>query len=484
MKKSLTISKLILTLWRKELLKTLDTRTKQLSALLISLSLLILGSIAGYTFTRMYFHTMMKDSTLVFTIGNFLNASIFTCLLFIIFKVLTSDRDQLSVKLSWFPVTPFEKNVGYFLPFTLQILGINLLIFSIILLPAFLLEEAGFTFTLSFFLGLILQSLFIVSLLEFIYNLSNAILAFSNLPYGKLLTLILLFVSILFYGLETISIEDVLANASDFDYNLFYLLSPLPLWLSGKLSSMNVNVFLLFGIGLGGLFLSFAALFLTQPSRTKKSSTLFRNIPMPTSQWGAVLVKEIKTQARDEENLLSLLLIIILTFLAKLHFHFSGNNMILMGFAGLSGFVALNSFGNDLKFAPLYRTYLIGAKSISLAKFGGLSLLAFIQVILYSGITLFLPDTLSSLVYILLILLNSTAILYVTGLTIPVHKKNTQAAFLAIFFLIILLIPITYILQSTVTDLTLLPKIMLTLGGELLICLIILTLGEWRFGHD
>src|SRR5690606_28904928 len=161
LKKSFIISNFMLKMWMKEILKILNTKTKQAVSVIVALFLIFIASLVGYQLTSLsltsFFSGDPKSLTLLI-VSMYFNASIFTMVLFILFKTVATDYDRLSIQLSWFPIKRYEKNLGYFLLFSNMLIGLVILFISLIIVPASVMQGAGVRFIFAFLVGLFLQS--------------------------------------------------------------------------------------------------------------------------------------------------------------------------------------------------------------------------------------------------------------------------------------------------------------------------------------
>lgn len=476
----------MLKMWKKEIRKILNTKTKIAISIIISLFLLFITSLAGYELTSITLSSFLNGDTrslTLLTVSMFLNASIFTIVFFILFKTVASDYDRLSIQLSWLPVKSFEKNLGYFILFSSVIISLVFIIISLIILPAFLKSGVGIQFIFAFLLGLILQISFILFLTQGIYNLVNFIVKICKIPFTKLLTLFLLVFICLTYGLETIHIQKLLENYSEFDYNFMYLLTPIFLWIVQELTYMDVNIFLIFGVYVGVAIASYFSLFLMDTEKEKRSLKLLRFIPMPTSKLGALIVKEMKSQCRNEENLLNFILIVLLTILFSIKFSFDHQLVILFILSGTTGIIALNSFGNDLKMNSSYKLFGMTPWKVAFSKLVGLSILSFIQLIVYCLILMYVPETITVSLQIILISINSIALFYVAGMLIPLDKNNPYTGILAFSFLLCMLVPIFFIGNYVMGQVDGMLKYLIIIVFELLLGTILILINRWRFNY-
>ncbi|MEH6849888.1 hypothetical protein [Bacillus pseudomycoides] len=487
MKKSLIISSLMLKMWKKEIRKLLDTKMKVFIASVFTLSIISIAVFGGYQITSVSLQGFLNGDTrsiTLLTVSMYLNASILTFVFFIFFKAMASDQDRLSIQLSWFPVNLFEKNLGYFIPFSSVILSLVFCMISIIMVPAFFTQKAGFIFSCAFLFGLLLQSFFVLCLMQFIYNISTFLVKICKLPFGKLLTLLLVILVCLIYGLESLSIKGMLNTFTVFDYNVTYFASPIFLGVIGELAYMKVNIPIIIIGYIGVILLSFFSLFLINIKSEKRSLKLFRFLPIPQNKLGALIVKEVKSQCRNEENLLNSILIIILVILFKLKFNFQDNSVIIIALAGITGIIALNSFGNDKKMYLAYKTYNITSLKVLTGKFIGLCILSLIQLVIFCLLLLYTPDTFKESFQIILIVINSIAAFYLAGTIIPLDKNNPYAGILAFIFILCSLIPIVFIGNQIIGQTNEVLKFGSIILAEILLGIIIALTNRWRLKNE
>ena len=92
MKKSFIISNFMLKMWMKEILKILNTKTKQAVSVIVALFLIFIASLVGYQLTSLsltsFFSGDPKSLTLLI-VSMYFNASIFTMVLFILLNFRT-----------------------------------------------------------------------------------------------------------------------------------------------------------------------------------------------------------------------------------------------------------------------------------------------------------------------------------------------------------------------------------------------------------
>ncbi|MDQ0418586.1 hypothetical protein J2Z48_002789 [Croceifilum oryzae] len=485
MKKLLRISSIILTMWRLEIEKIVNTRAKKLVVLMVLLFMISIAAFGGYQITNASLSSFLQGdirSISMLTISMYLNASIYTFVFFILLKTIASDQDWLSTKCKWLPITPFERNLGYQIPLILTILVLIFFITGIILLPAFIIHQIGFGFSVAFFTGLLLQVLLTFSLLQLAYHVVTFFIISCKLPFGKFFPLFIVIILFGSYGLETLSIQGILTSFTDFHYNLYYLTSPLFLQIIGELSQMKVNLLFIVAIYVSIVLVSMASLLLISIQSEKRSLTFLRWIPIPRNKFGAVWVKEIKSQSRNEENVLNFFLILLLILVLNLKFNLASYSFLLLALAAMAGMIALNSFGNDKKMVPFYKIYDIQPNTIVLAKYTGLILLAVMQWILFCSLALYLPKN-NEYWQALLIILNSTALFYLVGVIIPLDRRNPHIGLFAFVSFLFVLFPIMFIANYFGGYLPTFTQIGAIVLVEALISVAILMAHQWRFKH-
>lgn len=473
----------MVTIWIRELGRILDSRIKIAAAVSILFGVISFAALGGYQITSVTLASFLggdRQSLSLLTVSMYLNASIFVSLFFIVFKAVTPDQDQLSMKLSWFPVTRFERNVGYFIPFVGILLLLVLFILSIILLPAFILQKVGFGFILTFFTGLFLQAFFTLSIMHLLYNLIHFIVNMLKLPFGKFFSLFLLIAATVYYAINTLSIQSMLQTFSNFDYHAFYLMAPLMFSDIGAITPMDrlllVSVFVTVTVA------SFASLFLVRVQMEKRGLKWLRFIPIPRNRWGALIAKEVKSQWRNEENIINFALILVLLLFTNAQFNLWGNPILMFALAAIVGIIALNSFGHDMKMISLYKIFDIRPHTTATAKMVGLIVLAVVQWLFFTALALSNPF--SNWWQLLLIIIHSTALFYLAGTIIPVDKNSPHTGLLSFLLLILLIFPIALIANYLMGHASQTVKIGMLVVGELLLLFAIFASHQWRYNHE
>ncbi|MGV2910893.1 hypothetical protein ACNPNT_03705, partial [Bacillus safensis] len=268
-----------------------------------------------------------------------INASIFTSLLFVLIKVRTPEQDRFSMQLSWFPLSTFQKSFGYFIPMVTVVAGLVLFFIGILLLPNFIAQGIGIFFIFTFFLMVLLQSLFVLMLLQFIYNITYLLVLKLRLPLQKFAAIFVLLALVVTYGLTHFDISQIQQSYIQFDYHLMYLTAPFFLAAQG-MPPEGVNygiLILLILLSAGGAFVSLAMMPIMAE---KKALTFLHKLPFSSSKKWSLIVKEMKSQVRNEENILNFLILLIVISFVRYQFGFRFEEEAFFVLCALAGLTA------------------------------------------------------------------------------------------------------------------------------------------------
>lgn len=485
--KSFKISNLIVKLWAREINKLMHDKWKKIVTISIFLLLLIMAGLSGYQLTKSILDSFLNGdyrSLMLLVISMLINASIFSYLLYILFKAVTPEQDRFDIQIRWFPIRTFEKQIGYYLPFIFAITILVMFLMLIVLLPAFINKSLSVSFIVLFFVIVFVQSIFILSIVHGVYHLIYTLLKWFRVPFSKHLTLFLIILIGLQYGISTFDINTIIQSYQDFQYNLFYLATPLILLALEEVIPMNVNMLLVVTIiSIGLIFPFFAMLFpikQTDPLQWKFLSSL----KIPKGKFASMLMKELKSQIRNEDNVLMFLMIVVLLVVARFYLNFENQNYIPFLLAGMTGLTALNSYGNDMQMFKLYRMYDLKVGTILFSKLCALWMLAIFQFLVYYMILFGLSGSFLRFVISLVILINATMILYLLGTIIPVHKTNPFMGLVAFSILVLIMIPLLFLLNQIMVSFSLISKVIFILFIELLLVWGIWSGTRWRLRYD
>ncbi|KAA0839769.1 hypothetical protein QNH18_05055 [Bacillus paralicheniformis] len=483
--KSFEISKMMLKMWQKEMGKLLNTGTKKMIAALFLILAIAMGSIIGYSFTGMFLSAFLNGeirSLGLFVISMFMNVSIFTFVFFILFKVRTPEQNSFSMQLSWFPLTAFERSLGYFIPFAGAVSFLVLFIMSILLIPNFVASGVGFWFAFTFFALLFVQIIFFFSLLNLVYNLVYMVILKFGFPLQKFFSMFVLVVLAVIYGFTSFDLGKIQNAYSTFDYNLTYFAAPLFLVLNGQ--SAGAGIILVVLILAAAVTASFMSLNVVPILTEKKSSKLFSFIKIPSSKPLSLAVKEIKSQARNEENILNFIfLLLALCFLKyKFQFGFTGESYLVLG--GVTGIIAFNSYGNDLRMMQVYKAMHLKITTVLWSKYLGLCVLGLIQLCLFSVLTWTFPESFAVFVKTIAVLLNAIAMFYLAGIIFPLDRNNPYMGIFSFGMLLIFMIPLFFIVNYAVDKVTGEALLFLIPCLELLLILLLYGGFKWRYHYD
>ncbi|KXZ20536.1 hypothetical protein AXI59_07565 [Bacillus nakamurai] len=483
--KSFEISKIMLKMWQKEIHKLLNTGTKKGLAILCLLLAISMGAIIGYSFTGIFLSLFLNGdvhSLGLFVVAMFMNTSIFTFVFFILFKVRTPEHHSFSMQLSWLPLTVFQRSLGYYIPFAGAVASLVLFIIFILLIPNFIASGVGIRFVFSFFVILFVQIIFFFSLLNLVYNLVYFIILKFGFPLQKFFSIFAVVVLATFYGITFFNITKIQHAYLTFDYNMTYFTAPLFLFLNGQKPDVSYLIVIL--VLIGTVVASFLSLNFVPILTEKKASKLFSFIKMPYSKPLSLMVKEIKSQARNEENILNFIFLLLVLCFLKYRFQisFSGESYLVLG--GVTGMVAFNSFGNDQRMMPVYRALHLKMTTVLWSKYFGLCTLGILQLCLFSLLTSTFPESLLVFLKTLVVLLNSIAVFYLAGIIFPLDRNNPYMGIFSFGMLFLILIPLFFIGNYVVSEITKQGLLLFISLLEILLFLLLYVGFKWRYYYD
>ena len=130
-----------------------------------------------------------------------------------------------------------------------------------------------------------------------------------------------------------------------------------------------------------------------------------------------------------------------------------------------------------------YKLFGMTPWKVAFSKLVGLSILSFIQLIVYCLILMYVPETITVSLQIILISINSIALFYVAGMLIPLDKNNPYTGILAFSFLLCMLVPIFFIGNYVMGQVDGMLKYLIIIVFELLLGTILILINRWRFNY-
>ncbi|MET1138600.1 hypothetical protein ABWW12_22210, partial [Bacillus subtilis] len=86
---------------------------------------------------------------------------------------------------------------------------------------------------------------------------------------------------------------------------------------------------------------------------------------------------------------------------------------------GVTGIIAFNSFGNDLRMMQMYKALHLKTATVLWSKYLGLCMLGLIQLFLFSVLTWTFPESFPVFLKTVAVILNSIAMFYLAGIIFP-----------------------------------------------------------------
>ncbi|WP_173918183.1 hypothetical protein [Halobacillus sp. Marseille-Q1614] len=363
MKKSFMISKVIYLTWKNKYKNWVDAYPAlkigvPLTAAVLFCFLIVLAYQGIYPFIQSY---GLDDYRMipVLLAALFINLSLFAGLLLTIFLLISPERNTLEINLHWMPVSGFQRKIGYYIPLVLIVLTL----LSVLYIPVLLAIGLGISLTPAQLVLLLfsmwLQILFVLLSTLILIEVYSFIFGYVlNLPYSRLFSLGLALLSLLGYFALNFKITMLQTLYENMSFNFLYIslvnvFSSIPgLYESRPLEIAAVN----------GLVLLLLALFLLTvflPARLVEARgfALFKWLPFVKSPFASVIVKEVKENLRNRENLFYYILLFIFASLLLVFTNpVSYSGIIILLIFLLSSTQSFNSFGREREQFRYYLT--------------------------------------------------------------------------------------------------------------------------------
>ncbi|SFB08491.1 hypothetical protein SAMN04488528_101148 [Clostridium frigidicarnis] len=486
MTKPFMICKMIFKIWQRNIKKILNTKSKVLGASLFIVFTLLLSVVAGYIIVNPVVSTFINGdnrSMYLLLAGTLVNVSIMTTSLFVLVKSVTQEQGEFIMQLNWFPLTTFERNLGYKMPIFLVILSIEFFLNILLLIPSFVMNGLNGGLLLVIMLTFIIQAIFIFFLNSIIYDFGIFIISKIGLAYRKVITLSILLIAVFYYFIETFSVDRILSSYTKFDYNLLYLGNGILMKVLNNTLFDDVSYVRVVGCILGVTIVAVGTLFLNEKVQENNSSKILRFLPMSKGFNISLMIKEVKVQLRNEENFTNILLFLFLAIAARLKLQDLESNAIVIGLVSLvCSTVALNSFGNENNYFKMYKATGAQLLRVLLLKELALFIIAYSLFLIIIALILGISISLNIILISMPIVFTSIMILYILGILIPVDKKNPYMGILAFVVLFLTMIPAAIILSQAITT---------TLSFIIMFALIIIVLfynfylvAKWRINYE
>lgn len=439
-------------MWKSTFKKMLNSKIKKMLFAFFFLLLSILCGVIGYQLVNptvgLFFDG--DNRTLYFLFVSLLiNVSIISSVLYIILKVITPEQNEFSEILGWFPITNFQKNIGYRLPIFLVICCFMEYIYLLLLAPSFLANKIGFVNLLLVLLIIFIQSILILSIDAMIYNFLNYIFSILGFTYKRVVSIFILIVIISAYYLETYSVIEIQNSYFQFHYNLFYLLVPIIMKILGAAALMNVKVGTIVLVTLICLLLALGTLFLNERPVNNKKIRIFKNLPIGKSWTRAIMTKEVKMQCRNDENFTNCLVFFLCIIILKIRYlYFECNLLLICIISVFMSIIAINSYGNEEKFFPMYKIMGKSYLKIMLLKIAGLMIVAIAGFLVCSEFISDLHNNIDLLLIGMVLILDSIVLLFGVGVIFPVNEKNPYIGMIGFVSLLLIVFPLIVILSK------------------------------------
>ncbi|WZX99950.1 hypothetical protein NSQ26_11740 [Bacillus sp. FSL W7-1360] len=488
MKKSFKICKIVLKMWLKEFAKIINSYQKLILLIFFLGSIMFVGAYGSYQLTSPIMETFLQgnyESLTLLVFAALMNTSVISVALYIAFKTITPEQDRLSTQLNWFPLSKFDIQVGYYLPFVAMITFTTLLFTSIMMLPSLLVHGIDIGFIGWLYAVILLQTLMIVSLAHATYTILYVSMKKVGLPLPKSLSLFALTAICVILGLSLFDLNEITTAATNFDYKLFYLLAPLFLVVFDLMVTSPSMVFAVTSVLLFAVAIPFITMLLPYNQPEKRQVTLLSSVEGPKNKYLALMMKELKTAIRHEETISTFVMIVTLLLIAVISFEFTPTVYAILPYflAALASLHALQSYGNDVHMFPLYRFYGLETRMVFGAKLSALVAVALFQLIVFFLFIVSPYLTVNMLLICVAVLLTASLILYAIGSIIPINKDNPLTGVFSFASLLVFVIPMFFIINTFFPDLSLGIKIGIIIVFESILLYLAFYVTKWRLHY-
>ena len=384
--------------------------------------------------------------------GILVNISVVTTGLFILVKSVTQERGEFEMQLNWFPLTTFERNLGYKLPIFFVIFCSELFLNILLVVPSLIMNGIQGGFLLLIILTFIVQIIIAFFLNTILFDFCIFILSMIKLPYKKLVTLLILLISIFYYFSTNFSVERILSSYMKFDYNILYLSSG-ALMKSVNIATFNsVSYIRIFAYILVIVVIGLSTLFLREKVQNTNSSRLLNFLPMSKNFHISLIIKEAKVQIRNEENFINIVIFLLLATFARFKLGSIQSNIIIIGIVSLlSSMLALNSFGNENNYFIMYKANGVNLIKVLISKLIGLFIVGYVLFLFINIIIIGMKMNIYMILLSIPMVVTSIMSIYILGILIPVDNKNPYMGVFAFFIAFFTTLPMVVILNQLIT---------------------------------
>jgi hypothetical protein len=243
-----------------------------------------------------------------------------------------------------------------------------------------------------------------------------------------------------------IGLTNSLKDYKNFNYNLFSITSPLFLKIAGINNLINVNYWIVLSIAGAVIIFFIITLHLDDIPIETRSSRLLRRIKFPENKYFSLILKEFKLLARNEEVVFHYFFIIPLAIILRVKFNINFSNIFALSiFSSLCAIPSVSSFGIEEENINIYKLLNISYLQFTISKLIADLCVSILTFICFSMIFFTKEVTFRNYLLGLVIVFISVLALYLIGVIMPINDKRPYGQGLAVFFMVVLAIPLMQI---------------------------------------
>lgn len=352
--KSLTISNVIVLSWKNHYKHLLEDNPVvrygiPLLGIALFIALIVLAHQGIYPFIQAY---RFDDPRMIPVLLSalFMNVSLFTAVLIVVFVMLSPERNTLERSLHWMPVTGFQRKIGYYLPLIVIVLSFLLLLY----VPVVLAVAQGVSFslwqTILTLLSMVAQILFIQFVTLIFIELYGFVFGYVfGLPYHRLWGTGLALMTLMGYFAFQFRFDMLQTLYESMEFHFFYMMvMNLFLTIPNLLQEGSNFILLANGFFVLSVIGMFGVMALPAKRPEEKYDRLFQSIPFIRLRFLSVAIKEWKEIVRNRENRILLIMMVLISVMVLLWTDPSSlSGLVVIVIFVFSSFQSYHSYGRE-----------------------------------------------------------------------------------------------------------------------------------------
>lgn len=455
LKQLLTICNVYQKVLYNNLKKMLNTSTKKFVAGAVAFCILAVGVIGGYLISNevvgMFLNGDSKSMYLL-VISSSLTVSVLTFGFYAVFSFISNENGALETILEWMPVKLIYKKIGITLPRIFNIVVSVMTLSLVMFFPAMFANSVPIGLILLMFCTFLLECVISVLLIETLLHGFICITYFFHIPYFMNISLSFSIITICLYLVKSFKLyTDYLVDYSEFSYNPIYCASGIYAIIYKTKLHISINIPLYLGI-IVGIFLIFLLVMSLERSKCEQRPiSLLKHWKFNTSRFKTLIMKEIKSNVRSEDNFILILLIILASLICRIKFNCDSGNFTVVHILSIASTLSVfSSYGFDMKYIRLYRQLGVSHKMLYFSKFIGSFIYSFVLYVILNLIFLNSFNGVKNALFGILLLILYAAVFNIIGLIIPKNPEMPTAQAAGIITILLIFLPTYYLIANFV----------------------------------